>query len=142
MKFFIVFALLVIAAQSAVIRTGLEQLQADGWSLFKGHRVGILTNPTGKFRGVSFAVAGVHLFPMETLYCVAIFSDSLDHAVDVMLKDSKASHQFDLVGVFGPEQYVLSTFRLLIFAPCCVSTFAFLLFASAPPVSLHPTFRA
>ncbi len=56
------------------LRTGFERLQADGYALLDGQRVGIVTNPTGITRDVR-------------------------HIVDVMHTDDRV----DLVAVFGPE---------------------------------------
>ncbi|MEV5878215.1 DUF1343 domain-containing protein [Streptomyces sp. NPDC052101] len=54
--------------------TGFERLASDGYSLLKGRRVGIVTNPTGVTRDVR-------------------------HIVDVMHQDTRAG----LTAVFGPE---------------------------------------
>ncbi|MFB7851374.1 exo-beta-N-acetylmuramidase NamZ domain-containing protein [Streptomyces sp. NPDC056053] len=56
------------------VRTGFDRLAADGYSLLRGEKVGIVTNPTG------------------------ITSD-VRHIVDVMHPDD----QVDLIAVFGPE---------------------------------------
>ena len=56
------------------LRTGFEHLSAEGYALLDGHRVGIVTNPTGVTRDVR-------------------------HIVDVMHADSRV----DLRAVFGPE---------------------------------------
>ncbi|MEU6776134.1 DUF1343 domain-containing protein [Streptomyces sp. NPDC046759] len=56
------------------LRTGFERLAADGYSLLRGRRVGIVTNPTGVTRDTS-------------------------HIVDVMHRDSRVR----LTAVFGPE---------------------------------------
>ncbi|MFF3394901.1 exo-beta-N-acetylmuramidase NamZ domain-containing protein [Streptomyces sp. NPDC002669] len=56
------------------VRTGFDRLAADGYSLLRGEKVGIVTNPTG------------------------ITSD-VRHIVDVMHPDDRV----DLVAVFGPE---------------------------------------
>lgn len=56
------------------LRTGFERLASDGYSLLKGRRVGIVTNPTGITRGAA-------------------------HIVDVMHKDPRVK----LTAVFGPE---------------------------------------
>ncbi|KOV70157.1 exo-beta-N-acetylmuramidase NamZ domain-containing protein [Streptomyces sp. MMG1121] len=56
------------------LRTGFERLAADGYSLLKGRRVGIVTNPTGITRNT-------------------------DHIVDVMHQDPRVK----LTAVFGPE---------------------------------------
>ncbi|MET8634182.1 exo-beta-N-acetylmuramidase NamZ family protein [Streptomyces sp. NPDC004096] len=55
-------------------RTGFERLEADGYALLDGRRVGIVTNPTGVTRDVR-------------------------HIVDVMHADPRVN----LVAVFGPE---------------------------------------
>ncbi|MET9918576.1 DUF1343 domain-containing protein [Streptomyces sp. NPDC006435] len=56
------------------VRTGFDRLAADGYSLLRGEKVGIVTNPTG------------------------ITSD-VRHIVDVMHPDDRV----DLIAVFGPE---------------------------------------
>ncbi|SDJ93620.1 exo-beta-N-acetylmuramidase NamZ family protein [Streptomyces indicus] len=56
------------------LRTGFERLQAEGYALLDGERVGVVTNPTGITRDVR-------------------------HIVDVMHADDRV----DLVAVFGPE---------------------------------------
>ncbi|GAA2309622.1 DUF1343 domain-containing protein [Streptomyces kunmingensis] len=56
------------------LRTGFERLQADGYRLLDGDKVGIVTNPTGVTRDVR-------------------------HIVDVMHPDERV----DLTAVFGPE---------------------------------------
>ncbi|MFD5494851.1 exo-beta-N-acetylmuramidase NamZ domain-containing protein [Streptomyces sp. NPDC127091] len=56
------------------LRTGFEQLAADGYALLDGRRVGVVTNPTGITRDVR-------------------------HIVDVMHADDRV----DLTAVFGPE---------------------------------------
>ncbi|MFF4212336.1 exo-beta-N-acetylmuramidase NamZ domain-containing protein [Streptomyces sp. NPDC001796] len=56
------------------LRTGFERLAADGYAPLAGHRVGIVTNPTGVTRDVR-------------------------HIVDVMHADPRVN----LVAVFGPE---------------------------------------
>ncbi|MDK0518607.1 DUF1343 domain-containing protein [Streptomyces sp. ML-6] len=56
------------------VRTGFDRLAADGYSLLRGEKVGIVTNPTG------------------------ITSD-VRHVVDVMHPDDRV----DLIAVFGPE---------------------------------------
>ncbi|MFD7709033.1 exo-beta-N-acetylmuramidase NamZ domain-containing protein [Streptomyces sp. NPDC059786] len=56
------------------LRTGFERLAADGYALLDGHRVGVVTNPTGVTRDVR-------------------------HIVDVMHADDRV----DLAAVFGPE---------------------------------------
>ncbi|EPH42518.1 DUF1343 domain-containing protein [Streptomyces aurantiacus] len=55
-------------------RTGFERLADDGFALLAGHRVGVVTNPTGVTRDVR-------------------------HIVDVLHADERV----DLVAVFGPE---------------------------------------
>ncbi|KUJ58943.1 DUF1343 domain-containing protein [Streptomyces sp. NPDC093228] len=55
-------------------RTGFERLEADGYALLDGRRVGVVTNPTGVTRDVR-------------------------HIVDVMHADPRVN----LVAVFGPE---------------------------------------
>lgn len=61
-------------APSPRLRTGFEQLAADGYRLLEGQRVGVVTNPTGVTRDVR-------------------------HVVDVLHADERV----DLVAVFGPE---------------------------------------
>ncbi|MFI8305684.1 exo-beta-N-acetylmuramidase NamZ domain-containing protein [Streptomyces sp. NPDC085927] len=56
------------------LRTGFEQLAADGYAALDGERVGVVTNPTGITRDVR-------------------------HIVDVMHADDRV----DLTAVFGPE---------------------------------------
>jgi uncharacterized protein YbbC (DUF1343 family) len=56
------------------VRTGIQELIADGYRVLRGQKVGIVTNPTG------------------------VLPD-LTHEVDVMA----ASRKVDLVAVFGPE---------------------------------------
>ncbi|MFF5092200.1 exo-beta-N-acetylmuramidase NamZ family protein [Streptomyces niveus] len=56
------------------VRTGFDRLAADGYRLLAGHRVGIVTNPTGVTQDVR-------------------------HVVDVMHRDERV----DLTAVFGPE---------------------------------------
>ncbi|WP_030294256.1 exo-beta-N-acetylmuramidase NamZ domain-containing protein [Streptomyces katrae] len=56
------------------VRTGFEQLAADGYAVLAGQRVGVVTNPTG------------------------ITADAR-HLVDVLHTDARV----DLVAVFGPE---------------------------------------
>ncbi|WP_329322948.1 MULTISPECIES: exo-beta-N-acetylmuramidase NamZ family protein [unclassified Streptomyces] len=56
------------------LRTGFDRLRGDGYALLHGHRVGIVTNPTGVTADVR-------------------------HIVDVMHADTRV----DLVAVFGPE---------------------------------------
>ncbi|SDD41002.1 exo-beta-N-acetylmuramidase NamZ family protein [Streptomyces prasinopilosus] len=56
------------------LRTGFEQLAADGYAALDGERVGVVTNPTGVTRDVR-------------------------HIVDVMHADDRV----DLTAVFGPE---------------------------------------
>jgi uncharacterized protein YbbC (DUF1343 family) len=56
------------------LRTGFERLAADGYALFDGQKIGIVTNPTGVTRDVQ-------------------------HIVDVMHADKRVN----LVAVFGPE---------------------------------------
>ncbi|MFD8423769.1 exo-beta-N-acetylmuramidase NamZ domain-containing protein [Streptomyces sp. NPDC059466] len=62
------------AATGDRLRTGFERLRSDGYSLLHGHRVGIVTNPTG-------------------------VTTDVRHIVDVMHADA----QVNLVAVFGPE---------------------------------------
>ncbi|MFI6148060.1 exo-beta-N-acetylmuramidase NamZ domain-containing protein [Streptomyces sp. NPDC051109] len=62
------------AAASDRVRTGFEQLAADGYEVLSGRRVGVVTNPTG------------------------ITADAR-HLVDVLHEDARV----DLVAVFGPE---------------------------------------
>ncbi|MEV8535059.1 DUF1343 domain-containing protein [Streptomyces sp. NPDC051211] len=62
------------SAAGARVRTGFEQLAADGYALLAGQRVGVVTNPTG------------------------ITADAR-HLVDVLHADDRV----DLVAVFGPE---------------------------------------
>ncbi len=59
---------------SARVRTGCEQLAADGYAALAGQRIGVVTNPTG------------------------ITADAR-HLVDVLHADERV----DLVAVFGPE---------------------------------------
>ncbi|MFF4848922.1 exo-beta-N-acetylmuramidase NamZ domain-containing protein [Streptomyces sp. NPDC001194] len=61
-------------AAAGRVRTGFEQLAADGYELLAGRRVGVVTNPTG------------------------ITSDAR-HLVDVLHADARVK----LVAVFGPE---------------------------------------
>ncbi|MEU8028489.1 DUF1343 domain-containing protein [Streptomyces sp. NPDC049099] len=61
-------------AHRAELLTGFERIAADGYSLLKGRRVGIVTNPTGVTRDAA-------------------------HLVDVMHKDPRVR----LTAVFGPE---------------------------------------
>ncbi|MGW0508629.1 exo-beta-N-acetylmuramidase NamZ family protein [Streptomyces olivaceoviridis] len=56
------------------LRTGVERLEADGYSLLSGQRVGVVTNPTGVTRDT-------------------------EHIVDVMHRDPRVR----LTAVFGPE---------------------------------------
>ncbi|MEV5596797.1 DUF1343 domain-containing protein [Streptomyces sp. NPDC052496] len=56
------------------VRTGFDRLAADGYALLAGHRVGVVTNPTGVTSG-------------------------LRHIVDVLHADERV----DLAAVFGPE---------------------------------------
>ncbi|MGV9932085.1 exo-beta-N-acetylmuramidase NamZ family protein [Streptomyces olivaceoviridis] len=56
------------------LRTGFERLEADGYSLLSGQRVGVVTNPTGVTRDT-------------------------EHIVDVMHRDPRVR----LTAVFGPE---------------------------------------
>ncbi|MFM9367886.1 exo-beta-N-acetylmuramidase NamZ domain-containing protein [Streptomyces sp. Da 82-17] len=67
-------ALADTAGGATRLRTGFEQLAADGYGLLAGERVGVVTNPTGVTRDVR-------------------------HVVDVMHADERV----DLVAVFGPE---------------------------------------
>ncbi|MDQ1020780.1 exo-beta-N-acetylmuramidase NamZ family protein [Streptomyces afghaniensis] len=62
------------APRSRQLRTGFERLAHDGYTLLDGHKVGIVTNPTGTTRDVQ-------------------------HIVDVMHADTRV----DLRAVFGPE---------------------------------------
>ncbi|MBA2946476.1 exo-beta-N-acetylmuramidase NamZ family protein [Streptomyces himalayensis] len=62
------------------LRTGFEQLAADGYALLDGERVGIVTNPTGVTRG-------------------GTGSGGVRHIVDVMHEDERVN----LIAVFGPE---------------------------------------
>ncbi|MGW6835023.1 exo-beta-N-acetylmuramidase NamZ family protein [Streptomyces sp. NPDC054949] len=62
------------AGASARVRTGCEQLAADGYEALAGQRIGVVTNPTG------------------------ITADAR-HLVDVLHADERV----DLVAVFGPE---------------------------------------
>ncbi|MFD9087361.1 exo-beta-N-acetylmuramidase NamZ domain-containing protein [Streptomyces prasinus] len=62
------------AAGRRGLRTGFEQLAADGYAALDGERVGVVTNPTGITRDVR-------------------------HIVDVMHADDRV----DLTAVFGPE---------------------------------------
>ncbi|MFF0449145.1 exo-beta-N-acetylmuramidase NamZ domain-containing protein [Streptomyces sp. NPDC004609] len=56
------------------VRTGFDRLVADGYGTLAGHRVGVVTNPTG-------------------------ITSALHHIVDVMHADERVN----LVAVFGPE---------------------------------------
>ncbi|MZD04806.1 DUF1343 domain-containing protein, partial [Streptomyces sp. SID5785] len=56
------------------LRTGFERLEADGYRMLSGEKVGVVTNPTGVTRDVR-------------------------HIVDVMHGDERV----DLKAVFGPE---------------------------------------
>ncbi|MGW1168863.1 exo-beta-N-acetylmuramidase NamZ family protein [Streptomyces sp. NPDC002550] len=67
-------ALAPTPAHRTELRTGFERLAADGYSLLKGRRVGIVTNPTGIARDTA-------------------------HIVDVMHQDPRVR----LTAVFGPE---------------------------------------
>lgn len=58
-----------------VVTLGNMILRDSGFELLKGHRVAVLTNPTG------------------------VFVDNMKHIVDVMNDDSGV----DIVAVFGPE---------------------------------------
>ncbi|MFG2297449.1 exo-beta-N-acetylmuramidase NamZ domain-containing protein [Streptomyces sp. NPDC048603] len=62
------------APRAGRVRTGFEELAADGYALLAGQRVGVVTNPTG------------------------ITADAR-HLVDVLHADDRV----DLVAVFGPE---------------------------------------
>ncbi|MFD0438521.1 DUF1343 domain-containing protein [Streptomyces sp. WAC 01325] len=62
------------AERTGRLRTGFERLAADGYSVFEGQKVGIVTNPTGVTRTVR-------------------------HIVDVMHADERVN----LRAVFGPE---------------------------------------
>lgn len=82
-------------AGAAVIRTGLEVLRMDGFSILRGERVAILSNPTG------------------------VFSDSLEHVVgwascdyflisllypNFLLADVTSPMEgLDITAIFGPE---------------------------------------
>lgn len=67
-----------IAAKLHPVRLGNQHLRDSSWVTLDGHRVAILTNPSG------------------------IFADTLEHIVDVMAaKDSEYS--YELVAIFGPE---------------------------------------
>jgi len=63
---------------SADVQLGNQQLRDSSWETLDGHRVAILTNPSG------------------------IFADTLEHIVDVMAAEDSA-HAYDLVAIFGPE---------------------------------------
>ncbi|MCX4573953.1 DUF1343 domain-containing protein [Streptomyces sp. NBC_01571] len=63
-----------VAATGDRLRTGFERLRSDGYSLLRGHKVGIVTNPTG-------------------------VTTDVRHIVDVMHADARVK----LVAVFGPE---------------------------------------
>ncbi|MEV6117250.1 DUF1343 domain-containing protein [Streptomyces sp. NPDC052109] len=52
------------------LRTGFERLAADGYSLLKGRRVGIVTNPTGVTRDVQHIVDVMHADPRVNLTAV------------------------------------------------------------------------
>ncbi|MCC5475042.1 exo-beta-N-acetylmuramidase NamZ family protein [Streptomyces barringtoniae] len=67
-------ALAPTPAHRAELHTGFERLAADGYSLLKGRRVGVVTNPTGITRDTA-------------------------HIVDVMHRDPRVQ----LTAVFGPE---------------------------------------
>jgi uncharacterized protein YbbC (DUF1343 family) len=69
---------LLLCLVSAKVELGNQHLRDSSWSTIQGHRVAILTNPSG------------------------VFADSLEHIVDVMaVEDSK--NDYDLVAIFGPE---------------------------------------
>ncbi|WP_405832473.1 exo-beta-N-acetylmuramidase NamZ domain-containing protein [Streptomyces sp. NBC_01176] len=63
-----------VAATGDRLRTGFERLRSDGYSLLRGRKVGIVTNPTG-------------------------VTTDVRHIVDVMHADARVN----LVAVFGPE---------------------------------------
>lgn len=52
------------------LRTGFERLAVDGYSLLKGRRVGIVTNPTGVTRDVRHIVDVMHADPRVNLTAV------------------------------------------------------------------------
>ncbi|MGW1914468.1 exo-beta-N-acetylmuramidase NamZ family protein [Streptomyces sp. NPDC002076] len=52
------------------LRTGFERLAADGYSLLKGRRVGVVTNPTGVTRDVRHIVDVMHADPRVNLTAV------------------------------------------------------------------------
>ncbi|MFD3699324.1 exo-beta-N-acetylmuramidase NamZ domain-containing protein [Streptomyces sp. NPDC058646] len=62
------------APRAAQVRTGFEQLAADGYGVLAGQKVGVVTNPTG-------------------------ITAEARHLVDVLHADERV----DLVAVFGPE---------------------------------------
>ncbi|PSK97534.1 uncharacterized protein YbbC (DUF1343 family) [Haloactinopolyspora alba] len=62
------------AAAGRRVRTGAQRLADDGWATLRGHRVGVISNPTG-------------------------ILDDASHIVDSMV----AAGDIDLVAVFGPE---------------------------------------
>ena len=64
-----------MTSATPVVTLGNIVLRDSGFSQLKGHRVAVLTNPTG------------------------VFADSMSHIVDVMKDDSS----LDIVAVFGPE---------------------------------------
>ena len=64
-----------MTSATPVVTLGNVVLRDSGFSQLKGHRVAVLTNPTG------------------------VFADSMSHIVDVMKDDSS----LDIVAVFGPE---------------------------------------
>lgn len=63
-----------VAPRDGRVRTGFEQLAADGYAVLAGQKVGVVTNPTG-------------------------ITPDARHLVDVLHADERV----DLVAVFGPE---------------------------------------
>ena len=59
------------------VRVGLEVARDDNWKIFRGKKVGVVSNPTG------------------------VLPSTLEHAVDVMHASNGA---VDIRAVFGPEQ--------------------------------------
>jgi uncharacterized protein YbbC (DUF1343 family) len=71
----LLFFTAAMTSATPVVTLGNVVLRDSGFSQLKGHRVAVLTNPTG------------------------VFADSMSHIVDVMKDDSS----LDIVAVFGPE---------------------------------------
>jgi uncharacterized protein YbbC (DUF1343 family) len=71
----LIFLLAVFGSATAAVTLGNMVLRDDNFSMLKGHRVGVLTNPTG------------------------VFADTMTHIVDVMNDNSGV----EVIAVFGPE---------------------------------------